>query len=339
MKILLISPTQSGIGGIAQHVQGLKNFLEKKGNKVEIISSENTFTIPVKGLKNPSFMISSFIKMKFKKNPDIVHAHNVPASFAMKYSSGKKILSLHGIFSDQINQLHGKTTGNMAKNYERNALAWADAITVISKDASQYYSDLGFLVKQIPNAIDISGLPKKIEKIFDNQIIFIGRLSKEKGTETLQQIIKKLPTEINLIIAGTGPDEEQIKHVSKAKKNVHFFGFQPKEKIIPLLRGSKILIQPSLKEGISSSILEAMACNVLVLTTNVGGNTELVTNNKTGILVEPNNPDQILNHISLLINNDEKIQQITKNAYVNVKKYDWNAIGKLYLDLYHNLLN
>ena len=67
MRILLISPTISGIGGIAQHVQGLKIFLENKDNQVEVISSENTFTIPIKKLKNPSFMISSFLKTKFKK--------------------------------------------------------------------------------------------------------------------------------------------------------------------------------------------------------------------------------------------------------------------------------
>ena len=67
MKILIISPTQSGIGGIAQHVRGLTFFLKNMGHYVEIISSENTFTIPIKGLKNPSFMISSFLKVKFKK--------------------------------------------------------------------------------------------------------------------------------------------------------------------------------------------------------------------------------------------------------------------------------
>ena len=102
MRILILSPTQFGIGGIAQHVQGLKKFLEKHSHQVEIISSENTFTIPIKGLKNPSFMISSFLKTKFKKNQDIVHAHNIPAALAMKNTLGKKILSLHGIFSQQI---------------------------------------------------------------------------------------------------------------------------------------------------------------------------------------------------------------------------------------------
>ena len=67
MKILIISPTQEGIGGVARHVQGLTNFLKNDGHDVDIISSENTFTIPIRKLKNPSFMISSFLKTKFSK--------------------------------------------------------------------------------------------------------------------------------------------------------------------------------------------------------------------------------------------------------------------------------
>jgi glycosyltransferase involved in cell wall biosynthesis len=164
VKILLISPTQSGIGGIAQHVKGLTNFLENNSHEVEIISSENTFTIPIKGLKNPSFMISSFLKSKFKKNQDIVHAHNIPAALAMKNASGKKILSLHGVFSQQIDQLHGKTTGNISKKYEQDALTWADAITVISKEAFDYYTSLGYKVFQVPNALDITSLSQNEDR-------------------------------------------------------------------------------------------------------------------------------------------------------------------------------
>ena len=52
MKILIGSPTSTGIGGISTHVQGLTSFLKLQGHKVEIISSENTFTIPIKKLKN-----------------------------------------------------------------------------------------------------------------------------------------------------------------------------------------------------------------------------------------------------------------------------------------------
>ena len=118
MKILLISPTDKGIGGIAQHVNGLSQFLTNQNHKVNIISSSNTFTIPVKGLRNPSFMLSSFLKTRSIKGNDIVHAHNIPAALAMKKTSGKKILSLHGIYSQQITEIHGKIYSNISKNYD-----------------------------------------------------------------------------------------------------------------------------------------------------------------------------------------------------------------------------
>ena len=123
---------------------------------MDIISSENTFTIPVKGLKNPSFMLSSFLKTRSIKGNDIVHAHNIPSALAMKNVSGKKILSLHGIYSQQISNLHGKIYSNISKNYEDKALKWADVITAVSKEACDYYSKNGFNVLHIPNAIDLN---------------------------------------------------------------------------------------------------------------------------------------------------------------------------------------
>ena len=132
MNILLISPTSAGIGGVAQHVKGLSQFLTDTNHKVDILSSENTLTIPIKGLKNPSFMLSSFLKTKFKKNNDIVHAHNIPAGFAMRNASGKKVLSLHGIYSEQIAELHGSLSSKISKKYENDALNMADAITTVS---------------------------------------------------------------------------------------------------------------------------------------------------------------------------------------------------------------
>ena len=339
MKILLISPTQFGIGGIAQHVQGLSNFLINNNHKVEIISSENTFTIPIKGLKNPSFMISSFLKTKFKKNFDIVHAHNIPSALAMKNSSGKKILTIHGIFSEQIDQLYGKTTGNMSKKYEKNSLSWADAITVVSKDAFNHYTSLGYKVFQVPNAIDISSLSSDEDRRFQKQIIFAGRLSNEKGIDSLIEIAKNLPVEINLIILGSGPEEKKIEDLATLQKNIHFLGYQTKDQTISLIRGSDILIQPSLNEGISSTILEAMACKTIIIASNVGGNKELIENNINGYLVESNNVESFTNKIDNVFENTELKQSIVDQAFKTVKNYDWNQVGKIYLKIYESILN
>jgi len=338
VKILIISPTQYGIGGVAQHVQGLKKFLKNNGNYVEIISSENTFTIPIKGLKNPSFMISSFLKAKFKKNQDIVHAHNIPAALAMKNSTGKKILSLHGIFSQQIDLLHGKITGNISKKYEKNALSWADVITVVSKEASDYYTNLGYNVFQVPNAIDISSLTLNTDRRHQKQVIFAGRLSNEKGIDCLIEIAQKLSTEIHLIILGSGTEKKKIQDLVKKQKNIHFFGYQSKDQTISLIRGSDVLIQPSLKEGISSTILEAMACKTPIIATNVGGNKELIIDNQTGLLVDSNSSSQFLDKIEYVLSNESKLEIITNNAFTYIQKYDWKVIGKKYLELYHKLL-
>ncbi len=336
MKILLISPTFSGIGGIAQHVRGLSQYLKNTGNEVDVLSSDNSFTIPIKGLKNPSFMLSSSLKTRFMKHHDIVHAHNIPSAKAMKNAKGKKILTLHGIFSEQIDMLHGKTTGKFSKKYENNALQWADAITVVSKDAQEHYKKLGFTVHHIPNAININFLPTSQNKMFEKQIIYVGRLSKEKGILELLQIAKDLPGDINLVILGSGPNEDKVKLAAKQQENLHYLGYLPTEKAIPLLRGSDLLIQPSLIEGISSTILEAMACKTAIIATDIGGNNEILTNEQTAILVK--NHNDIISSILKLFEDSKTRKTLVDNAFQQVQKYDWQNVGKQYIQLYSKLM-
>ena len=338
MKILLISPTLEGIGGIAQHVRDLINFLKEHGHQVDIISSENIPTIPIKKLKNPSFLISSFFKAKLMKNYDIVHAQHPIAALAMKNVRGKKILTIHGIYSEQIGMLHGRSSSNFSNRYEKNAFKWADAVTAGSQEAFEYYSKLGSKVSFIPNAIDIHSLPAGLDSRYEKQIIFAGRLSKEKGILTILEIIKELPSDIHLLIIGSGPEESVVIESIKNKENVHFLGYQPKEKTIPLIRGSTVLIQPSFAEGISATLLEAMACKTPIIATNVGGNKELLGNNNVGVLITPGDSKNLLKKIVELVNDKNLLEKISIAAYAEVQKYDWSNVGQCYVDLYKKVL-
>ena len=338
MKILLISPTLEGIGGVAQHTRDLIQFLKKSGNHVDVISSENTFTIPIKKLKNPSFLIFSFLKTKFSKNYDIVHAQHPIGALAMKNITGKKILTIHGVYSEQIGMLHGKSSSSLSSKYEKNAFTWADIITAGSTEAFNYYKKFGSNVFFIPNGINIKSLPSGIDTRYKKQIIFAGRLSKEKGISTVIETAKNLPKDIHLLIIGDGPEKSFVIESIKNFENIHYLGYQPKEKTIPLIRGSKLLIQPSIAEGISATLLEAMACSTPVIATNIGGNVELFNNN-TGILIEPENSEELLNKIISIIDDEEKLEKISKLALSEVQNYDWSNIGQKYLDLYKKLLN
>jgi len=338
MKILLISPTLNGIGGIAQHVRDLINFLKEHGHQVDIITSENILTIPIKKLKNTSFLISSFLKEKLIKKYDIVHAQHPISALAMKNVSGKKILSIHGIYAEQVGLLHGKFSSYFSNKYELNALKWADVVTAGSNEAYEYYNKLGSDVSYIPNGIDIKSLHSGIDTRFKKQIIFAGRLSKEKGIMTLLEAAKNLPQEINLLIVGNGPEEKTVLDYESSYDNIHYLGYQPKEKTIPLIRGSILLIQPSFAEGISGTLLEAMACKIPIIATNVGGNKELLGNNDAGVLIEPGDSKILLKKILELINDKNLRKKISVSAYNEVQKYDWSNIGQLYLDLYKKIL-
>ena len=339
MKILIVSPTQTGIGGTAKHVQGLSNFLKSENHTLKIISSENTFTVPIRKLKNPSFMFSAFFKTKFTKDFDIIHAHHPIAALSFKGTSAKKVVTFHGIFNKQIEILHGETAQNISNKYEQNALKWADAITAGSKEAYEYYSDLGYDVHYIPNAIDIGELPLDVKQKYEKQIIFVGRLSKEKGVNSLIELAKILPKEIHLIIVGSGPFENKIKNIAEKYSNIKFLGYLPKNKVIPLLRGSFALIQPSLAEGISTTVLEAMACQIPIIGTNVGGNKELIINNENGFLISPNSIEELNEKFILLSNNVDLVEKFGNKSLELVKKFEWSTVGKKYVKLYESLMN
>jgi glycosyltransferase involved in cell wall biosynthesis len=338
LNVLIVSPTINGIGGTAQHARDLIKFLKKHNHNVDTMSSENTFTIPIKKLKNPSFLISSFLKTKFMKKYDIVHAQHPIAALAMKGVSAKKILTIHGVYSEQVGMLHGKSSSKLSSKYEQNAIKWADAVTAGSKEAFDYYSKMNPNVVFIPNAIDIASLPSGTDKRYEKQLVFAGRLSREKGIHTVLDAVKNLPKDVHLVIIGSGPEETTVIEAAKNNENVHFLGYQPKEKTIQLIRGSTILIQPSLAEGISATLLEAMACKIPVIATDVGGNRQLFVHNKTGILVPPGSPEQLLKEITNLLDNKEQRDRITTMAYHEVQKYDWSNVGQMYLVLYEKLL-
>lgn len=340
MKILIISPTQKGIGGVARHVQGLSNFLIENGHTVDILSSENTFTIPIRKLKNPSFMISAALKTSLRKGYDIVHAQNPPAALAMKSAKGKKVLSIHGIHHEQVDLLHGKTASNLAKKFEDFALHWADAITVSSKEMYDYYSNKGYKVYYLPNAIDVDDLPKGKTKEYEKQIVYAARLSKEKGILDVLTMAERLPDDIHLLILGSGVEERNVLALCKKRPNIHYLGYQDKQKTIEFIRGSDILIQPSLMEGGTSyTLLESMACKTPIICTDVGGGKDLLCHMENAYLIKPQSPDELFNAIMDLMSDEQKRNKLAENAYNSVLKYDWKVIGQMYLKLYNEILN
>jgi len=174
VKILFISPRYEG--GIGGHAFRVAEKLREIGFDVKLMHVSH---IPIKNLKNPSFVIFSIIKAIFDREKyDIVHAFNVPSVFAMKsIRAKKKVLSVHGIFSDQINAIHSSILGKIAGFTEERVLKWADVLTTDSKSVQKTYKEkLGLDFVYLPAPLDV----KKFNEIphmkkIESQIEYVGR--------------------------------------------------------------------------------------------------------------------------------------------------------------------
>jgi len=246
VKVLLISPRVKGIGGIAQHVSELANKLTERGCEVKVISCENTPYIPVGKLKNPSFSIFSSFKTVGRRY-DVVHAHNLPSAILMRFAEGKKVLTLHGTYSEQIRLIHGEFLGKISSFFEEKSLKWADRVTVVSKKAREHYLERGFEVEYIPNAIDLKIIPEKGIREYDKQIVYVGRLSKEKGVDILIKAFEGIE-DCHLLIIGDGPEKNMLIDLAKDNPRIHFLGYKTRNEAIKYIKGSDILVLPKLSK-------------------------------------------------------------------------------------------
>ncbi len=315
MKILFIAPKYSG--GIGGHASRVAEKLREYGFDIKLM---HTSHIPIKKLKNPSFVVLSSLKAivggeKF----DVVHAFNVPSAFAMKYTKAKKkVLSIHGVYSEQVDALHSDTTAAMASMAETKVLKWADKLTTDSKIVQKSYKEkLGVDFEFLYAPLDVSkfeALDDDPSKIKD-QIVYIGRDSYEKGTDILREI------------------------ESKVNGHVVYCTNVEWKKAMNILKKSSLLVIPSRMESIPQVIKEAFYLKVPIVATNVGGVPELIENNVSGILVEPNNPDRLVDAINGLLKDEELSKKLAENGYNFVmKNLTWEVLLPKYVKFYEDLI-
>ena len=314
MKILFIAPKYSG--GIGGHAARVAEKLQEHGFDIKLM---HTSHIPIKKLKNPSFAALSSLKaIVGTEKYDIVHAFNVPSAFAMKYTKAKKkVLSIHGVYSEQVDALHSKTISTAAKITETKVLDWADKLTTDSRIVKKTYKEklnVDFEFFYAPLDIDkFEKIEKKEKK--EKQVIFIGRDSHEKGIDILKKIESKINARV-IYCTNTKWEDTMIE-----------------------LKSSKILVIPSRMESIPQVIKEAFFLKIPVIATNVGGIPELITNNETGILVPPNNAELLLKNINELLEDGRKASKLSDKGHEFViKNLTWEILLPKYIKFYEDLL-
>ena len=179
-------------------------------------------------------------------------------------------------------------------------------------------------------------------KISDKKwiISYLGRLSEEKNPQAIINIAKKFKKndDILFLLAGDGPLKEDLQKKINQENltNIKLVGQQDPRTVLSV---SKIIILTSIIDGSPSSIRESMALGIPVISSDVGGISEMIINNKNGFLIDPNNIEEHFEIISKLKNNKDFYKNISKSALEFAKNnFDEKKLLPQYID-YINKLN
>jgi glycosyltransferase involved in cell wall biosynthesis len=195
----------------------------------------------------------------------------------------------------------------------------------------------------IPPCVPLPGDPARIRKNEEIKIVTVGRLVAAKNYVMLLRSIRLLVDNgirASLAIIGDGPDKENLaawveRH--NLSDHVDLLGFRTD--IIDLLRGYDIFALSSIREGTPVAMLEAMALGLPVVATQVGGIPDVLGNNERGLIVPPNDPEQMCNALKTLCLNPDLRASLGKSARALITStYSQAAIcgqyEKLYFDMY-----
>jgi glycosyltransferase involved in cell wall biosynthesis len=283
---------------------------------------------------------------------DVVHAHEFTAN-----TYGALVARLAGV--PVIATVHGKSyyLDQLKRRLAYRAASRMATMVAVSEDLKRFLvSNLNMppaRVRVVYNGVpdfdslhssEVERLRKEIDVPCNHKIVGVfGSFYTVKGhTYLLQAIpdIVKRVGRVTFLFAGRGELEPEIKRQASElgiQEHVRFLGFR--NDIPRLLSLLDLFVLPSLSEGLSIAILEAMAAGIPVVATEVGGNPELILNGETGYLVPPMNPSALSIQVAAVLEDDRLRVRLGQASQRRVKdRFSLATMVKQYEQLYRECL-
>lgn len=365
MKIIQITPHYPPhLGGMEQRVRDLSERLAKKGNEVEVLTSDyqckknkipSRKNLKINYLKsfylahNP---ISLSLPFKIKKQENtIFHLHLIDAYFSSVSYILFKLKKL-----PYVAHIRGdiQTSGKMGfllplykKIFLKRILRNANKVITLNEDYKDMFIKRYNLDKSkvavIPNATNFNVVKKTRKDLHTPaRLLFVGRFSVDKNLPQLIESLAYIKNK-NFILNLVGEGEElprmnKVIESKKLEKKVKFLGQLNKEDLYKEYIKSDIVLLPSKVECFSSVLLEAMATATPIIASNIPGTRAIIKNNYNGILVKPT-PKKIAEAINKLIENKSLRESLARNGLKEIQKYSWDKIVEQTEKVYEEVLN
>lgn len=305
-------------------------------------------------------------KVLREHRPDIVHSRNLAALEAQLVTLAlPNVRRVHGEHGRDMNDLDGS---NRKYNLFRSLLRpIIHHYIAVSQDLGQWLTHtIGVpqdKISQIYNGVDLSrfsaarrpaashpsvaDLPATFCEPNALVVGTVGRLTPVKDQQALiaavallRQQRGALASRIRLILVGDGPLRAELEQQVEAAGMVEITWFTgDRSDVASLLQCMNVFVLPSLAEGISNTLLEAMACALPVVATRVGGTPEIITSNEQGLLVPAADPQELALALARVLNDAALRQRLGNNGRRRVEQYfNWDATVNRYAGIYRSLL-
>jgi glycosyltransferase involved in cell wall biosynthesis len=254
------------------------------------------------------------------------------------------IVKLHGSLTYFTREANRKVAQHIFA-IEKAILTQAAAVSAVSQYTAKknaayfnYPKPIQVLYNGINTNASIAVQPKN-----PHLVIFTGTLNEKKGIYQLAKawnIVNQQVPDACLLIFGKGDSRKVISHLNEnARNTVSFMGHVPVDKLYEYLAESVISVFPSYAEAFALAPLEAMICGSAVINSNRTSGSELIDDQLNGILIDPDDTQQIASAILYLLNNPDAGEKLAKNGFQKVKEcFGISRIAMQNLDFYNKVL-
>jgi glycosyltransferase involved in cell wall biosynthesis len=374
VKVLHVTG-DSRFGGIASIILGLGHVAREDGWQVDVLTTDPVFQQAARqhglGLVNldvirreirPVWDLGGLIRLtRFLRRESyrIVHTHTSKAGFVGRLAArlaGVPVIvhTVHGFAFHEASPVH---VLGFYSALEKLASGWCDRIVSVSEFHRTWAIELGICgpgqITAIPNGIGEVGRNREVGRAElrremgaghgDLVILSMARLAADKGLNYLIEAAAMLPQTarpVQIVIAGEGPERDRLEHLARhlgVTERVRFLGFR--KDVGDLLAACDLVVLPSLREGLSIALLEAMAAGKPIIASSIGSQREVASHGDLARLVRPADARALSEAIVAMAGDEALMARLGRTARaVYESRYTENRMLQAYRQLYFDLL-
>ena len=304
-------------------------------------------------------LFGSVLQTVRKESIDIINAHwvvpqGIVTRLVQSFMPVPVVLTVHGgdIFAFQ---------GLVGRWLKRLALRGADACTANSAFTRGQLLQLcpSAEVSIVPMGVDVTDFEPKQRNVQLRQklgvgaemILFVGRLVEKKGVHNLlaamQQVLRKSP-QATLVLVGDGTQRHELERMAERLEiagSVRFLGKLPHEQLPEYYAAADLFVGPSVvdssgdTEGLGVVFIEAASAGLAIVGTSVGGISDVLIHEVTGIAVEPDQPEALANAIERLLGDEPLRRRLGEAARQHaLRQFSWSQVAERFSDVFRKAL-